>query len=296
MGTLGLAFGRTGRIAAVNDIGVNLNVPKGGWPNAQAQLFERNDIRLSGVFALIARETPAKHIAANLAGAAHYSHANIMLTLVTVQREHSTAITASGGEEVHSFWGGGLDHLGRTKEHLGIPKEITKNWIPLKPFANPDYRHDLSTPPKYVYPASIPARDQVLAYAGQIGTSFDGFRRIVNKQLGRDGEVALSRLSKIGKLVWQAYAFLAPGGNLFEPTRSLRSQMHQGFGIVTALGYIVHTARASGPGGTVDLDQVLSDEALNQSAWVQSAKVRTIEALFLERLFAAVSQLTLVDQ
>ncbi len=293
MGVLGLAFGRTDRIAAVNDIGANLYVPKGGWPNAQASLFEKNDIRLNGVFALMARETPAKHIAENLASAARSSHANVMLTMVTAQREHSTSITASGEKMVDSFWEGGLDHLWKSKDHLDLPKSLTSRWKEIKPYFNPDFHPGHGRVPKMVYPASIPARDQILAYAGQTGRSFDGFKKLVAKELGTG---ALSRLSRIGALVWQAYAFLAPGGNAFDPKQSVRSQMHQGFGITTALGYIAHVSRADGPGAIVDLDRVFSDEILNHSAWIQSAKVRSVETLFLERLFAAVSQLMLVDQ
>lgn len=300
MGTLGMAFGPTGRVAAINDIGVNLHVPRGAWPRAQAKLFENDDIRLygrdGGVFALMTHDTASKHIAENLASVARSCDANVLLTMVTAQREHATSITASGAKMVDSFWEGGLDHLWTSKDHLGLPKAITSGWKKITPYFNPDFHPGHGRVPKKVHPASIPARDQIVAYGGQIGTSFDGFKSIVGKQLGTDAGSALSRLSRIGQLVWQAYAFLAPGGNPFDPKHSLGSQIHQGFGIVTALGYIVQAARAGNPGSVVDLDRVFWDETLNHSAWIQSAKVRTIEALFLERLFAAVSQLTLVDQ
>jgi hypothetical protein len=295
MGTLGLSFGPTGRIAAINDIGANLRVPRGGWPRAQAKLFEKNDIRLSGVFARMSRATAAKHIADNLASAAHSSHANVMLTMVTAHREHAGSITASGGRMIDSFWEGGLDHLWTSKDHLGLPKSVTRAWKEIKPRANPDFHAGPGKVPRDVHPASIPARDQILAYAGQLGTSFEEFKGRVRTQLGAGAGSALASLSRIGQLVWQAYAFLAPGGNALDAKQSLASQMNQGFGVRTALQYIANIAQADKPGATVDLNQVFLDEALNHSAWVKSAKVRTIEALFLERLFAAVSQLTLVD-
>jgi hypothetical protein len=298
MGTLGIAFGPTGRVAAINDIGVNLCVPRGAWPKAQAKLFVGGDINLyrpnGGVFGLMTRATAAKHIAANLASVARSCRANVLLTMVTAQREHATSITASGEKMVDSFWEGGLDHLWTSKDHLGLPKAITSAWKEIKPYFNPDFHPGHGRVPHKVHPALIPARDQTVAYGGQIGTSFDGFKSIVGRLLGADAGSAISRLSRIGRLVWQAYAFLAPGGNPFDPKQSLGSQIHQGFGIVTALGYIVSTAGAGNP--AVDLDRVFLDEALNHSAWIQSAKVRTVETLFLERLFAAVSQLTLVDQ
>jgi hypothetical protein len=296
MGVLGLAFGGSGRIAAVNDIGANLTIPKGGWPGAQAQLIEKGDARLSGVFAIMAGERSGQAIASHLADAARSTHANVILTFVTSQREHASSITAMGTNKIDSFWEGGLDHLWTWKDHLGLPESMTKEWEKIKPYANPDAHPKPGKVAEKVHPAWIPARDQVVAYGATIGKHFDEFKGHVNHWLRADAGAALANMSRIGVIVWQAYAFLAHGGNVFDPKRSLHSQIGQHFGMKTALGYIIHAARAKNPAAIVDLNQVFLDPHLNHSAWVQSAKVRAVETLFLERLFAAVSQLVMVGQ
>jgi hypothetical protein len=296
MGILGLAFGRSGSIAAVNDIGASLTIPKGGWPGAQAQLIEKGDARLSGVFAIMAKERSGQAIASHLADAAHLTHANVMLTFVTSQREHNTSITAIGTTKIESFKQGGLDHLWTWRNHLGLPKSMTKEWKPVDPYPNPDARPKPGQIAEDVHPALIPARDQVVSYGATIGKHYDEFKHLVHERLRADSGEALAKMSRISEIVWQAYAFLAHGGNVFDPKQSLRSQISQHFGMKTALGYIIHAARAKDPAAAVDLNQVFLDADLNHSVWVQSAKVRAVETLFLERLFAAVSQLVIVDQ
>ena len=83
-------------------------------------------------------------------------------------------------------------------------------------------------------------------------------------------------------MIWQAYAFLAPGGRSFEPAKDVAEQVGQGFGVRSALGFVAHQAKKAA--GKADLDLVVNEDKLNRSAWVRSAKTRTAEALFLERL------------
>jgi hypothetical protein len=296
MGVLGLAFGRTDRIAAVNDIGVNLTIPNGGWPGAQAQLIEKGDARLGGVFAIMSRESAGQAIASHLGDAAHSTKANVMLTFVTSQREHASSISAMGTNMIESFSQGGMDHLWTWKNHLGLPKSMTKEWKRVEPYPNPDAHPKPGKVAPNVHPAYIPARDQVVAYGATIAKHYAEFKGHVNEWLRADAGAALANMSRIGEIVWQGYAFLAHGGNVFDPKKPLRSQISQHFGMKTALGYIIHAARSKDPAAAVDLNQVFLDAELNHSAWVQSAKVRAVETLFLERLFAAVSQLVLVDQ
>src|SRR2546430_1518606 len=73
MAKLGLGMGTTGRISAINAIGSRLRIPPGGWQSAQARLFEKGDIRLVGVLALVARPPAASHVADNLARASQFS-------------------------------------------------------------------------------------------------------------------------------------------------------------------------------------------------------------------------------
>ena len=96
---------------------------------------------------------------------------------------------------------------------------------------------------------------------------------------------ALARASRIARLVWKAYAFLAPGGGPFDHSKSLGDQIGQGFGCRTCLTYLAH------PDRTLDLDEILVRPELNRSVWVQSAKTRVTEALFLERALQTTREL-----
>ena len=129
----------------------------------------------------------------------------------------------------------------------------------------------------------IPARDQVLVYAAQLGASFQlNFKRNVASELGAHADIALARTSRIGLLVWQAYVFLAPGGGKFDPTKKLSAQLGQHFGTRTALGYVAQIAQDAKV--EPDLNLIYSDAALNHSEWIRSSKTRVAETLFLERL------------
>ena len=55
MGALGLDLGRAGRVTLMNQIGMSLGIPPGGW-HGQARLFERDDIRLKDLFPMMARQ------------------------------------------------------------------------------------------------------------------------------------------------------------------------------------------------------------------------------------------------
>lgn len=91
--------------------------------------------------------------------------------------------------------------------------------------------------------------------------------------------VAASRSSL---LVWRAYAFLAPGGDPYDPGKPLVRQLGQLFGHRSALQYFVH--RATTAGRNASLDDILTDKGLDHVEWIHSAKTRAAEALFIERL------------
>jgi hypothetical protein len=296
MGNLGLSFGKSRRIEAINTIGMHLRVPLGGWTHGRSNLFEKGDIRLRGVLALMTDEAAARHLAVNLASAARYVDGNHLLTLVTAQREHASSLTAHSDALVDSFWEGGLDHLGDNKNQLGLPRDVTNGWRDIRPYYNPDAApRPGKTLPK-VHPAFIHARDQVLIYAAQINSSYSrAFRKYLVAALGSEANTTLARASRVGRLCWQALAFLAPGGNEFDPKRALREQAQQHFGIQAALQYLVHRARVANSKGAVDLDQIFMDSELNVSAWIRSCKIRVVETLFLERLLTTVRELFLAE-
>jgi hypothetical protein len=287
LGRLGLDLGQAQRISGMNSIGSRLQVPAGGWPHSQAKLFDRGDIRLVPLLRLLSRTDAARAIALNLARAAQFSETNIMLTLVTASRESGSAITASTDRMLDSWQNGGLDFLWKTKDQLGLPRSITEHWEPGAEFRSLESKRRAKVSPAY-----IPARDQTMVYAAQISSSFQRhFKRRLARDLGDVASVALARASRVARLVWQAFSFLAPGGSDFDPGRRVQTQISQGFGSISALGYVEHSSRAANPEAVVDLDRILTDPALNASAWVRSAKVRVCETLFLERLLTTAREL-----
>lgn len=141
-----------------------------------------------------------------------------------------------------------------------------------------------------VYPEQIPAHDQMLAYAAQISASFrNNFEQNLRNEFGDQAQAALLDASRPALLIWQAYAFLAPGGGPFKPKVRLREQLGRPFGHRSALSYYAHEAKnASRP---PSLDDIVTDHSLDHLEWVRSAKTRAAETLFLERLLKRAREL-----
>ena len=284
MGVMGLDLRQAGRVILMNRIGQVLNVPAGGWTHSMSRLFEGQDIRLAGLLRRLAQEKSAASIAANLGRAVGFTPGNTMLALVTVAREHHSALTARGDRAVNSFKEGGLDFLWDEKSRLGLPGSITGSWRP----APREINHETGNE---VHPALIRARDQIIVYTAQINASFEGFRSHVRTDLGPAGGMALAQATRVALLVWRAYSFLAPGGRPFNPTFTIGGQSGQSFGCRTALSYIRQKTNTAGQPGVVDLNQIVRDSHLNVVEWVRIAKARAGEALFLERLLKTAREL-----
>ena len=202
---LGLNLGRGMRASAMNALCGRLLIPAGGF-TGQARLFVKGDLRLGGLLALMAHQTAAKAIAFNLARVVRYTDAHVWLALVTAAREQASALTATSNQLIDSWHEGGLDFLWKTRAELGLPSAITSRWEPVPSFVSPETHHA-------VFPAYIPARDQTVVYAAQISSSYQlSFKARIERELGPRSDDALGGLSRAARLVWQAYAFLAPGG------------------------------------------------------------------------------------
>jgi hypothetical protein len=172
---------------------------------------------------------------------------------------------------INSFDQGGLDFLGKQKDQLGLSRSVTSAWRAIPDRVNRETGN-------MVTPAIIPARDQLLAYAAQMNASFTNtFSRHVANLAAPGKGSALARASRVARLVWKAYAFLAPGGRPYDQSRSFNEQLGQRFGCRTCLTYVAQSGRA------LSLDEIITRPELNRSEWVRSAKTRVTEALFLER-------------
>lgn len=275
MGALGLELGRAGRVTLMNQIGMALGIPAGGW-HGQARLFERDDIRLKDLFPMMARQKVAQLIAGNLERTAHYVHVSLMLVMVIAQREARRSLTATGTAAIQTYHQGGLDFLDKEKGQLGLPQAVTSAWGRAPSFVNAESNNE-------VFPEFIPARDQLLAYGATIAARFShNFAASLRGELGAQAGQALTGASRQSLLVWQAYAFLASGGTRYTPDRPLGEQLGQKFGHRSALGYYAYRARREGR--PPSLNDILTDRALERVEWVRSAKTRAAETLFLERL------------
>jgi hypothetical protein len=282
MGVLGLDVGRAGRVALMDQIGATLAIPHGGW-HGQARLFDGPDLRVRWLLGRLANPRQAKLVAANLARAGRYVHVNLMLATVSAARESDRSLTATGADMVETFNQGGLDYLWKQKNELGLPRTVTQTWQKGLIGVSPESHHT-------VYPAKIPAHDQLLAYAAQMAASFRlNFEANVRKELGDEAQSALASASRTALLVWQAYAFLAPGGGPYDPKKALREQLGMSFGHRSALSLYAQIARQQNRKPTLD-DIVTDRTLLVHLEWCHSAKTRAAEALFMERLLKRVRE------
>jgi len=283
MGVLSLDLRRAGRVALMGRIETALAIPHGGW-HGQARLFDGPDVRLRWLLGRLTKEHEAKLVAANLARAGGYVSVNLMLAMVSAAREADRALTATGTGMVETFNEGGLDFLWREKNKLGLPAAITRTWQQGLGGVSPESHH-------IVYPAKIPARDQLLAYSAQIAASFRlNFHASVRTEFGDGARSAVASASRKALLVWQAYAFLAPGGGPYDPKKPLREQLGMKFGHRSALSLYAYNARQQGRKPSLD-DIVTARTLLVHPEWFHSAKTRAAEALFMERLLKSAREL-----
>lgn len=275
IGVIGLDIGRDGRVTFMNQIGAVLGIPPGGW-HGQAKLFDGSDVRLRWLLAKLADQRQAKLIADNLARAGRFVHVNLMLTMVSAAREFDRSLTANGAALVETYHSGGLDFLWENKSRLGLPHAVTQAWRPVPAFTNLETNNP-------VHPARIPAHDQLVAYGAQIASSFSySFQVSLRREFGDQAVPTMASVSRLALLVWQAYAFLAPGGNLYDANKRLGDQIGQHFGQSSALGYFAQKARQEQR--PPSLDDILTDHSLDDLEWLRSAKTRAAETLFLEQL------------
>jgi hypothetical protein len=282
MGVIGVDIRKSGRVTLMNQIGTALGMPTGGW-HGQAKLFDGEDIRLRWLLARMVKKRQAKLIADNLGRAGRYVHGNLMLTLTSAAREFERSLTAQGTELIETYHQGGLDFLWENRNRLGLPNSVLKTWKEKSQFENKESG-------SLVHPAKIPAYDQLMAYGAQIASSFShNFRQSLRREFREQADTAMASASRLTLLVWQAYAFLAPGGNPYNPEKRVRDQLGQHFGHSSALGFYAHKAKEEKR--PASLQDILTDDSLDHLEWLHSAKTRAAETLFMERLLKRAREL-----
>jgi hypothetical protein len=283
IGAHGSLAGVGHRTALMNHAGQLLGIPPGGWHHGQSRLFEHRDLRLVWLLRRFAVRSVSERVAANLARTIQVAGPDIMLTVVTAARENGAALADVSMRMIDTWNDGGLDFLWAEKDRLGLPKSITGAWRRRETMISPETHNRVA-------PAFIPARDQTIAYAAQLRSSYEHqFRRHLSTLLGIQADTAIGRASRAALLTWKAYSFLAPGGASYDPGKTVAAQSGQPFGCRSALMFLAH--RATSRGAQLDLNEILTVPDLNHVEWVRSSKVRAAEALFLERLLTVTREL-----
>jgi hypothetical protein len=283
IGAHGSIAGPEHRIALMNQVGRVLGIPQGGWNHGQSRLFEQRDIRLVWLLRRFAVRSASERVAANLSRVSQLGGGDIMLTVATTARENSGALADISVRMIDTWNEGGLDFLWAEKDRLGLPQSVTRAWRRHRAMISPETHHRVA-------PAFIPARDQTLAYAAQLRSSYEHqFRRYLSALLGPQADVVGARASRPAVMTWKSYSFLAPGGAPYEPTKTVAIQSGQAFGCRSALLFLAH--RAASRRTELDLNEILTVPDLNHVEWVRSSKVRVAEALFLERLLTVTREL-----
>ncbi len=259
------------RVATMSALAPRFGIPHGAWTTGQSRLFVGGDVRIAALLRRLASEKASKAAAVNLSRAERHTGMDPYLVLTTAARENESSVTAQGSNMIDTWREGGLDFLWKNRSRLGLPVSVTKNWKPVTPFKSPETGN-------IVEPGLVPARDQVLGYAAQTRLSFSTFERHVRSTLGDAlGGAAIAALAVDARAVWQAYAFLAPGGTPFEQAAGI--QHGQKFGVKSAFGYLLD--KASRAGRAVDLNEVIYDSAIDGTDYVRIAKARAAEAAFI---------------
>lgn len=282
LAALGAKAAKTDRTTSMNAIGNVLGVPEQGWPSGQSRLFDHGDVRLVWLLRRLARDGLAKRVASNVERVARHVDVDCMLTLAVAAREHSSSIGAVSTATIDSWEEGGLDFLWKQKDQLGLPESVTGTWRPRATFLSPETNRE-------VYPAYIPERDQVLAYAAQMASSFRNCMTRFHAWMREQGK-GDSTAFRVATLIWKSYAFLAPGGGSYDDTKPFAGQAGQKFGCFSALTYVAKTPSPIEIGPNY-LNRILSDAQLNSLEWVRIAKARVAEALYLEHLLVSVREL-----
>lgn len=286
IGQMGAAASRTQRVALMNEIGSQLGIPPCGWQHGQSRLLDRGDIRLVWLLRRLASGPAADRVERNLRPLASLAGADVMLTIVTAAREASSAaLTEVSMRTIETWHDGGIDFLGLEIPALGLPRSIVGAWHPFR-------TRLVSTETKrQVFPAEIPARDQVVAYGAQIRYSFQhAFQKNLARVAGPEAASAVAACSRAALLVWKALSFLAPGGQEYQPRKSVAAQSGQTFGSKTALEYLARVFSSKGS-ARFDLGAILTERELNDVESVRSAKIRAAEALFLDHHLFLVRQI-----
>jgi RHS repeat-associated protein len=209
-------------------------------------------------------------------------------TLATAKRESGEIRPMEGiSVRYHTYDAGGLDHIGNSKDQLGLPPDIAGQWR-----VEGKGENELGG---QTHPASIPAAHLFTAYAAWIKHTSKLFEDYVRSQPG--GDALIAGLSDDARRVWQALAFEAPGGDSWAGYQAYlkkyaewkakgeedkHEKPGEHFGLRTVLDRL--RTKAAQEGRTLNLNEILTDSELEKFQIVMLAKVNAAESAYIEEL------------
>ncbi|MCK6552600.1 hypothetical protein L6R52_42630, partial [Myxococcota bacterium] len=256
---------RGGRAMAVEleDHAASFGVPEGGF-SGQTNLYGesgmpvawyalRGALGTDGARGTVS-DRAADRLSGNLTRAAMVTD-DPALALAVTMREHPSSWTASTGR-VETFSEGGLDYMG---DHLGDltrrvpPEAMTGAWRRGPAIISGETGEE-------VHPASIPAADQLVAYAAELERAEERFETLVREVYGDRADEALASLSPDERRAWTQFTFGRPGRTHAADT----AISDRSFSANAALELL----RSE---GTMDLGAILTDARFEGNASIRRA-------------------------
>ncbi|MEM9862466.1 MAG: peptidoglycan-binding domain-containing protein [Myxococcota bacterium] len=194
-----LAGGSRAVAALIDERLAEFGVPEGGFPG-QGSVYLRRGPR--AFFTLRAVERNARATERNFRRASRVFD-DPGLLMAVLSREHPSGLWAASARPVDTWSFGGLDHLG---SQLGRIRNVPRRrWEALA-----ERQETENGVTRDVRPARIPARDQILAYAGVLQLAERRFESHVRDVFGERADAMLEQMSSSARRTWIAYTFARP--------------------------------------------------------------------------------------
>jgi hypothetical protein len=263
--------------ARVAERAASFGVPREGF-EGQVDLHQAGRPRLSWAMSRI--DTPRERAAleANVAATRDVFPDTALLLAVTM-RERPSAWTARGLERIETYHEGGLDHLGSDLPRMRglVPEATRRRWE-----ATEAYRSLENGRSSTVRPATLPARDQLLAYAATLRLREQRFEQHVRSVFGDRADALLASASPDARRAWIQATFGRPGVTHYDATTSSFQRNASGRELVSAHAALERiAAEAEARGEAPSLDAIFTDPLLARHATFQRARITALEAQLL---------------
>lgn len=204
---------------------------------------------------------------------------DLHLLTVVVSREHHSGLVAHGERRVpNTFEFGGLDHLGAEMSRMQfLPRSVRRRWTELRPGTGCEPNGRCHP----IHAASIPAADELVAYAAMLRHRSDRFRERLEEEFGVDRASALlSGGAAPERRAWTQLSFARPNGLDYEPSvgESMLERSHSGLATILSAAHHYEDSE----GRTFTLRAIFDEPRFGRMASVRIARARAVEATVLD--------------